>query len=460
MNSTASSIETSDILIVDDTINNLRLLSSILSQSGFSVRKAINGRMALNAIHACKPDLVLLDISMPDMDGYEVCQHLKQDPQTQEIPVIFLSASDMPGDKVKAFGLGGTDYITKPFHSEEVVARIQNQLLLSQLRSELKTKNHDLEKALSQLKTAQVELVQKEKMLGLSQLIAGIAHEINNPISFIAGNLGPARQYFLDLVNIINLYRQRYPDPGEEIDTAIQSKELDFITHDFSNVMKSMERGTKRICEIVQALQTFSHHGESTIKTVNLHTTLGSILTLLKPRLRGQGSRPSIYVCYNYDNLPLVTCDAKLISQAILHLLDNAIDAIDTLWENRQKTRDITNDSRQEPEIVISTEVPQADLISISIRDNGIGISDEIKSRIYDPFFTTKSIGSGKGLGLSISYQIIVGKHKGHLFFKSHPFQGSEFTLQIPTEMEPVSPKNHNRVKQPFRPAGREKICK
>lgn len=435
MNPTVPPLETSDILIVDDTITNLKLLSDMLSQSGFSVRKAINGPMALNAVAACKPDLILLDISMPEMDGYEVCKQLKQSWQTQEIPIIFLSASDMTADKVKAFRTGGADYITKPFHSEEVVARIQYQLLLSQLRAALETKNRDLEDALFQLKTAQAELVQKEKMLSLSQLVAGIAHEINNPISFIVGNLGPAKQYFVTLLKILNLYRQQYPDPGDEIKAEIEDKELDFITKDFSNIVKSMETGTRRICDIVQALQVFSRHETASIKTIDVHTSLNSILTLLQPRLRGQGNRPSIRVQCNYADLPAVTCDIGLISQAILHLLDNAIDAIDALWDGIQAPGQTSDYSRQDPEISITTNTIQDTVISISIRDNGIGIPEEITSRIYDPFFTTKSIGQGRGLGLSTSYQIIVNKHKGNLFFTSAPLQGSEFTLQIPSEM-------------------------
>ncbi|MBE7382455.1 MAG: response regulator [Leptolyngbya sp. SIO1E4] len=431
-----SSTSAGDILIVDDTINNLRLLSDMLSQSGFCVRKAINGSMALTAVQASKPDLILLDINMPGLDGYEVCDRLKQDLETQEVPVIFLSASDMTEDKIKAFRVGGVDYITKPFHSEEVIARIQHQLLLSQLKSELKTKNQELEDTVSQLKAAQVELVQKEKMLGLSQLIAGISHEINNPMSFIVGNLEPASQYFFDLVNVLNLYRQRYPNPGEDIEAAIARADLNFIIDDFANVVKSMETGTSRICEIIQALRTFSHQGEATIKTINLHTTLDSILVLLKPRLGGQGKRPSVNIHCNYGKLPLVTCDARLVSQAILHVLDNAIDAINVLWEGRQFSKDILHASRQEPEIIITTDSPHPGLASVSIRDNGIGIDEEIKSRIYEPFFTTKSVDQGNGLGLSISYQTIVSQHQGNLFFTSSPLKGSEFTIQIPADLK------------------------
>ena len=428
-------LASTDILIVDDTINNVRLLSEMLSQAGFSVRKAINGQMALMAVRSSIPDLILLDINMPSMNGYEVCDQLKQDPDTRHIPIIFLSALDRTADQVKAFELGGSDYITKPFHAEEVITRIQHQLTLSQLKSELEDKNQTLEATLMQLKATQSELIQKQKMLGLSQLIAGIAHEINNPVSFIAGNLEPAQDYFSRLLMVIELYRARYPQPDEDIAAAIAAADLDFIISDFPQLLQSMATGTRRICDIVKALQTFSHQGESPIKAIDLHATLDSILLLLQPRLRGQGSRPSIEVRCDYGSLPLVTCDGKLIGQAMLNLLENAIEAIDGLWEGNQPTLDPMHAPRQEPMITITTTAIAANRIAITIRDNGIGIAEEIKPRIYEPFFSTKPIGQGNGLGLSTSYQIVVSKHGGSLSFTSSPPVGSEFVIQLPTQM-------------------------
>lgn len=436
MNPSQSFISNQDILIVDDTINNIKLLADMLSQAGFSVRKAISGSMALVAVDASKPDLILLDINMPEIDGYQVCQQLKQNPMTQEVPVIFLSASNMTEDKVKAFSIGGCDYITKPFHTEEVIARIQNQLLLSQLKAELQTKNQELEQALLQLQQTQAELVQQQKMISLSQLIAGIAHEFNNPIGFIAGNLKPAKQYFFDLVQILELYRQKYPEPGAEIDAAIADLELDFITTDFAQAVQSMEVGTTRIRNIVQALQIFSLQGESTVKTIQLNSTINNILVLLRSRLHDQGNRPSINVSCEYDaQLPDLTCDAGLISQAILYVLDNAIDAIDAQWVIIQSAPVANQAACRLPQITITTHVPKPDWIAVTIRDNGIGIADGLKSRVYDPFFTTKAVGKGNGLGLSISYQIIVNQHGGHLSFTSSPGEGSEFVLQLPCAM-------------------------
>jgi len=433
MHPPATPIPPSDILIVDDTINNVKLLSDMLTQAGFSVRKAISGQMALMAIAANKPDLILLDVNMPEMNGYEVCEQLKHDPNTQAIPVIFLSASDITADKVKAFAVGGSDYVTKPFYAEEVIARIQHQLLLSQLRSELTAKNQALEETLAQLKAAQVELIQQQKMLGLSQLMAGMAHEINNPINFIAGNLKPASQYFSEVLALLNLYRQHYPNPGEIIANAIADAELDFITQDFANLIQSMQAGSDRIAKLVQALQTFSHHGEAPIKPTDLHTTFDSIITILKPQLQAQNQRPPITVTCQYGQLPLVTCNPRLISQTLLHILENAIAAIDARWASDSLSSD---DRPAPPEIVITTDSPSLDWVTLSIRDNGIGIPEAIQAQIFDPFFTTKPVGQGNGLGLAISYQTIVTQHQGKITLTSAPGNGVEFTIQLPVAME------------------------
>lgn len=191
MNSLETNLNKTDILVVDDTPANLRLLSNMMTEYGYNVRQAINGKMALTAVKAVKPDLILLDINMPEMNGYEVCEQLKSNEETRRIPVIFLSALDDALDKVKAFQAGGVDYVTKPFQFEEIIVRIQNQLTIQSLQNKLQYQNNQLKTALSELQLTQAQLVQHEKMVGLMQLVAGIAHEINNPISFISGNLDP-----------------------------------------------------------------------------------------------------------------------------------------------------------------------------------------------------------------------------------------------------------------------------
>ena len=205
-----------NILVVDDTPDNLRLLSAMLSTRGYEVRKALNGKMALNACQINLPDLILLDINMPDMNGYELCQKLKADQTTSGIPVIFISALDDVLDKVKAFDVGGSDYITKPFYTAEVISRIENQINLRSLQVKLHKKNIYLQKTLEDLKAAQLQQIQNEKMVALGHLVAGIAHEVNNPVSFIYGNLEYVSDYVGDLVNLVEAYQQEYPNPTRE----------------------------------------------------------------------------------------------------------------------------------------------------------------------------------------------------------------------------------------------------
>ncbi|MBE8971163.1 response regulator, partial [Nostocales cyanobacterium LEGE 12452] len=318
-----------NILVVDDTPDNLRLLSAMLTAQGFEVRKALNGKMALTACQMVLPDVILLDINMPGMDGYQVCQQLKADDKTSEVPVIFISALDDVVDKVKAFDVGGVDYIAKPFHGAEVVLRIENQINLRLLQVKLQEKNFLLQQALDNLKASQVQQIQNEKMVALGQLVAGLAHEINNPISFIYGNLQYASQYVEDLVKMIEVYQQEYPKPTPKVQQISKDVDLNFIIKDLQNLIGAMYRGSDRIREIVLALQHFSRHDEAEMKRVNIHEDIENTLVMLQHRLREAGDRPAIVVVKDYGKLPLVTCYASELNQVFMHLLNNAIDAIE-----------------------------------------------------------------------------------------------------------------------------------
>ena len=413
-----------NILVVDDTPDNLRLLSAMLTAQGFEVRKALNGKMALTACQMVLPDVILLDINMPDMDGYQVCQQLKADEKTSEVPVIFISALDDIVDKVKAFDVGGVDYIAKPFHGAEVVLRIENQINLRLLQVKLQEKNFLLQQALDNLKAAQVQQIQNEKMVALGQLVAGIAHEINNPISFIYGNLRYAGEYVQDLVNLIEVYQQEYPKSTPKIQQLAKDIDLNFIIKDLQNLIGAMYRGSDRIREIVLALQHFSRHDEAEMKRVNIHEDIENTLVMLQHRLREVADRPAIVVVKDYGNLPLITCYPSELNQVFMHLLNNAIDAIEEGVGNQSST----------PQIRIHTEVTDLNMVKIAIADNGTGIEESLRSRLFDPFFTTKPVGKGSGLGLSISHQIIVQKHRGNITCTSSVGQGAEFAIKIPIE--------------------------
>ncbi|MCC5630293.1 response regulator [Nostoc sphaeroides] len=434
-----------NILVVDDTPDNLRLLSAMLTAQGFEVRKALNGKMALTACQMALPDVILLDINMPDMDGYQVCQQLKADDKTSDVPVIFISALDDIVDKVKAFDVGGVDYITKPFHGAEVVLRIENQINLRLLQVQLQEKNFLLQQAIDDLKASQVQQIQNEKMVALGQLVAGLAHEINNPISFIYGNLQYAGQYVKDLVKLIEAYQQEYPKPTPKIQQIAKDIDLNFMIKDLQNLIGAMYRGSNRIQEIVLALQHFSRHDEAEMKRVNIHEDMENTLVMLQHRLRETADRPAIVVVKDYGNLPLVSCYASELNQVFMHLLNNAIDAIEEGVGNGEWGVGNLSSTpysllpfdyahgKPTPQIRIHTEVT-LNMVKIAIADNGLGIEESLRSRLFDPFFTTKPVGKGSGLGLSISYQIIVQKHRGNISCTSSVGQGAEFAIEIPIE--------------------------
>ncbi|MGC9526115.1 MAG: sensor histidine kinase [Limnospira sp.] len=422
-----------DLLVVDDVPENLKLLSTMLADFGFSVRKAISGKMALTAVKTLIPDLILLDINMPEMNGYQVCETLKQNPETRDIPIIFISAIGQVEDKVKAFQVGGVDYITKPFEFEEVIARIKNQLQIRQLQQNILQQNRRLKETTKELKRTQAQLVQKQKMLGLSQFVAGIFHEINNPMNFISGNLEPAYEYIQDLMELVNLYRDEYSQPSEKIVSKIEKLDLDFVIEDLRKLIESMKTGVERISTIMLALRIFSRLNEAEIKSVNLNEGIDSALSLLKYRLSEGETATPIQIVKHYGDLPKVTCYASQINQVFMHLINNAIDALN----QAERLHPGTSGS---PTIWIATERVNPEWVAIRVRDNGVGIPKQLTSRLFDPFFTTKPVGKGIGLGLSTSYQIVVQKHGGQLTFHSTPGEGTEFRVELPVTLPEVSP--------------------
>lgn len=422
-----------DILIVDDTPENIRFLSTLLLTQDYQVRKALSGKMALIAAQTAVPDLILLDVNMPGMSGYEVCKALKENPQTASVPIIFLSALNDVTDKVKAFQAGGIDFITKPFQFEEVLIRIQTHLQVQDLQSQLQSNNAQLQQALDELKYMQAQLIRKEKMMGLGQLVAGVCHEINNPISFITGNLNPARDYIQTLLDLVHAYQHEYPNPSPKIQTILDTADLDFIADDLQNIVKSMRGGASRIHKLVLALRMFARLGESDVKAANLHEGLDSTVLLLQNRLVRQPNRPAIEIVKEYSNLPLVTCYVSELNQVFLNLLNNAIDALDLKFSSRDSNSQAGLDQANLlPAIRICTEFTADQTIRVAIKDNGSGVSDAIGAHVFEPFFTTKPIGKGMGLGLAISHQIVVETHRGNLSYCSKDDEGSAFLIEIP----------------------------
>ncbi len=374
-----STTRSADILVVDDTPENIRFLSTMLIEQGYQVRKALNGKMALTAAQAALPDLILLDINMPDLSGYEVCRQLKENAQTASVPVIFLSALNDVTDKVKAFQAGGVDFISKPFQFEEVLMRIQTHLKIQDLQFQLQAKNTQLQQTLSDLKRMQTQIIRRQKMIGLGQLVAGISHEINNPINFIAGNLKPAQDYVQTLLKLVAAYQQEYPEPLPKVKEIFATADVNFIVSDLQKIMKSMQTGVDRVRAIVLALRIFSRLGESDIKAIDIHEGIDSALILLDHRLSGKSAMSAIQVIRGYSTLPLVTCYVREINQVFLNLLNNAIDALEQKFNCSTK-------SHRDPTIWISTQLTPEQTIRISIKDNGSGVPEEAKDRLFEPF--------------------------------------------------------------------------
>jgi signal transduction histidine kinase len=278
-----------------------------------------------------------------------------------------------------------------------------------------------LQRTLEKLQQTQAQLVQSEKMSSLGQMIAGIAHEINNPVNFIHGNLNYAHDYIQDLLNLIELYQQHYPEPNSEIEEKAEEIDLCFLMKDFPDLISSMKIGANRIKEIVVSLRNFSRLGESEKKPVDIHNGIESTLLILNNRLKENSNRDEIQVIKKYSELPLVDCYARQLNQVFMNIISNAIDAMEEF-----------NQPPQHLMIQISTQMINSDWVAIRIIDNGPGIPKEVIQKIYDPFFTTKPVGKGTGLGMAISHQIVVEKHGGILKCHSQKGKGTEFLIQIP----------------------------
>ncbi len=310
---------------------------------------------------------------------------------------------------------------------EEIDQRQKSENALRESEANLKERAQQLQQTLEELRQTQVQLIQSEKMSSLGQLVAGIAHEINNPVSFIDGNLQHALNYFQSLLQLIQEYQQAFPDATPTIQQTIEDIDLDFLLRDLPKLMESMKSGTERIREIVRSLRSFSRLDEAEIKTVDIHAGIDSTLAILQSRLKGNADYPEIKMILNYGNLPLIECYPGQLNQVFLHILTNAIDSLESRFAN--------NSQEKTPIIEIHTEIIN-DRAVIRIADNGIGITEEVQKRLFDPFFTTKAVGKGTGLGLAVSYQIVVGLHQGEIECISSPGEGAEFAIKIPIYQE------------------------
>ena len=468
-----------NILIVDDTPENLQLLVGILKKKGYKIRPVPSGDLALTGAQISPPDLILLDIMMPEMDGYEVCTKLKADQRTKDIPVIFISALSDVLDKVKAFSIGGVDYITKPFQEEEVLARVYTHLTNQNLHKNLQFKNaelaqtnNQLENTLQELKATQKQLIEKEKMAALGQLVAGIAHEINTPLGAIRSSAGNIA-YFLNqtLEQLPKLFQFLSPEQSQiflallqrslqtkltlstkeerqvkrALSRQLEAEELENcddladrlvdmgvynqiepflplfkrpdssqileIAYNLSGIQKgtaTINTATERASKVVFALKTYARYDQSGEMT--LANLLEGIDAVLT--LYHSQFKTGVEVKRNYPELPPLLCYPDELNQVWTNLIHNALQAM-----NYRGT--LTIDVKQ-----------QDDQVYISITDTGCGIPENIKTKIFEPFFTTKPPGEGSGMGLDIVKKI-VDKHRGQIEFESSLGQ-TTFTVSLP----------------------------
>ncbi len=310
----------------------------------------------------------------------------------------------------------------------DITERKAAEVALRESEARLREQAVQLELAFNTLGNTQAQLVQSEKMSSLGQLVAGVAHEINNPVSFIFGNIIYAKDYTNDLLRILELYRVAYPTPTAEIEAELQECDWDFIQADLPKLLDSMAVGADRIQEIVKSLRTFSRLDEAAFKAVNIHAGIDSTLMILAHRLKPKGEYTGILIVKEYGDLPQVECYSGQLNQVFMNLLSNAIDAVE------EKANNLQSEDTRSPvsTIKISTEVVEGDRVKIAIADSGTGIPESVQQRLFDPFFTTKPVGKGTGLGLAISYEIVVEKHQGKLECNSELGIGTEFAIEIP----------------------------
>ncbi|AVH65176.1 hybrid sensor histidine kinase/response regulator [Nostoc sp. 'Peltigera membranacea cyanobiont' N6] len=421
------------ILLVDDNPNNLKVLSEAIQGCGWKTLMATDGESAIEQTEYAVPDLILLDVMMPGIDGFETCRRLKANSITQNIPVIFMTALADATDKVKGLEIGAVDYITKPFQQEEVIARLKLHLKISHLTRTLEQRVQErtieLSQSLQKLQHTQLQLIQSEKMSALGQLIAGIGHEINNPIGFISGNCSHLEEYMKSLLRLVNLQQQKISHQDPEIEQLVKEIDLEYLGEDLPKIIGSMHQGISLLKDISLSLRTFARSDISSMVEFQIHQGIDTTLMLLKHRLKGQGNRSKIETIKQYGELPPITCYPGQLNQVFMNIIANAIDAFDDLHQNHS----VQEISAAVPHtIAIATSVDrQQETVTICIEDNAFGMPPEVQARIFDPSFTTKAVGKGTGLGLAISHQIITDKHNGQINCSSTSGKGTKFIITL-----------------------------
>ena len=414
------------ILIVDDTLQNIQVLGTTLKKQGYQLNAAQNGKQALAQTDKTRPDLILLDIMMPEMDGFECCRRLKENHNTRDIPVVFLSAKVETDDMIKGFELGAVDYVTKPFNAVELLKRVETHLELAFLRRDLQTQVeektdmllHEHEERLS----AEKRLAGARKLEAVGRLAFGAAHEINSPMQSIAGNI----TFFGDLLEeiktglghyakLMNLAQsgQLSADELKAIEEALEESDLDYIMQEGPKALAKTKGNIERVSKIVRAMQDLAGSSEEEKVAVDLNEMIGNNVAALQ----GDWAESAELTLDLADDLPAVPCHPGDIGQVIVHLLTNAAQAI--------------ADTDTKGQITVRTRRDQ-DQAVIEVTDTGTGIPAEVRERVFDPFFTTRDVGKGMGTGLSLCHEVVTNRLGGEISFDTETGQGTTFTVRLP----------------------------
>jgi signal transduction histidine kinase len=416
------------VLVVDDDRTNILVLVSQLKSEGYRTMTAGNGQEALDAVARELPDLILLDVMMPGMDGFETASRLKADPRSRNVPIIMVTAVEDRESRLAALAAGAEEFVAKPVERIELLIRVRNLLKLKKYQDMLSSRGEQLEQQVAQrasqlavatlrLNEVQERALGAEKLASIGQLAAGVAHEINNPISFVNSNLVALGRYVEQLLAGLTLYEEAerfLPANAPVADRLRQFRagtDLSFIREDMLLLLKESQEGITRVRKIVQDLRDFSHIDQSqSWQWASIHQCLDSTLNVA-----GNEIRQSADVLKDYGTLPDIECLPLRLNQVFLNILLNAAQAIDRQRRGRITIRTGCSDTE----------------VWVDISDTGCGMSADDVKRIFDPFFTTKPVGAGTGLGLSVAYGIIE-EHRGRIEVSSEPGTGSTFRVTLP----------------------------
>lgn len=413
-----SQLENMKVMVVDDEPTNRKLLEKLFQNCGYEVGMAGNGSEGYELAKSFRPALIVSDLMMPVADGIELLSMIRGDDELKDMAFILLTAKESLESKIDGLTRGADDYIPKPFDSGELLARVRTNMRESNLKEAIKSQNVVLEDALAKLKTAQSEILQREKMSSIGTLAAGVAHEINNPVGFVTSNLDTLQKYVKKILEFMAIDADIAGDPSvKDVDSVLnlmkekrKSLGLDYVVEDIEDLLGESMDGIRRVGEIVQNLRIFAHLDEEPVKLDDVNIGLESTIKMLWP-----GLEHKVTLKKEYGDVPLAMANHGELNQVFMNILVNAVRSIEDKGEITIKTG---NNGRQ---------------IFVAITDTGCGIPDEDRNRLFEPFFTTRDVGDGVGLGLSISYDIIK-KHNGNILVDSAVGEGTTFTINIPVE--------------------------